>query len=41
MFGKKAFAYLLSKRGSKGQEISYSELKMADYLMPNLKMKNT
>ena len=33
---KKAFEYLISKRGSKGQEISYSELKMADYLMPNL-----
>ena len=30
-----AFQYLIEKRGSKGQEISYTCLKMADYLMPN------
>ena len=31
---KKAFEYLVNKRGSKGQEIYYSELKMAEYLLP-------
>ena len=31
-----AFEYLIGKRGSKGQEIGYSELKMAEYLMPNV-----
>ena len=31
----KALEYMLSKRRSKGQEIQYSELKMAEYLMPN------
>ena len=31
---KRAFEYLIAKRGSKGQEISYSELKMSDYLQP-------
>ena len=31
---KKAFDYLMTKRGSKGQEIHYSELKMAEYLQP-------
>ena len=31
----KAFEYLTKKRGSKGLEIEYSELKMAEYLMPN------
>ena len=31
---KKAFEYLMAKRGSKGQEIHYSELKMAEYLQP-------
>ena len=30
-----AFEYLLSKRGSKGRDIEYSKLKMADYLYPN------
>ena len=32
----KALAYLVKKQGKKGQEITYSELKMAEYLMPNL-----
>ena len=32
---KRAFEYLISKRGSKGQEIEYSELKMAEYLLPS------
>ena len=31
----RAFEYLISKKGSKGQEIKCTELKMADYLMPN------
>ena len=31
---KCAFEYLICKRGSKGQEIDYSELRMADYLQP-------
>jgi hypothetical protein len=31
----KALKYLINKRGSKGQEIRYLELKMAEYLMPN------
>ena len=31
----KALQYLHSKQRSKGQEIQYSELKMAEYLMPN------
>ena len=30
-----AFPYLIKKQGSKGQEITYSTMKMADYLMPN------
>ena len=30
-----AFSYLIKKQGSKGQEITYSTMKMADYLMPN------
>ena len=30
-----AFNYLMSRRGSKGKEINYSKLKMADYLFPN------
>ena len=29
-----AFKYLIQKRGSKGQEITYKELKKADYLLP-------
>ena len=33
---KKAFEYLIGKRKSKGQEIIYSELKMSEYLMPNM-----
>ena len=31
----KALEYLLKKQRSKGQEIRYLELKMAEYLMPN------
>ena len=31
----RALEYLLNKQGSKGQEIEYKELKMAEYLMPN------
>ena len=31
----KAFEYLLEKQGSKGKEIKYSCLKMAEYLLPN------
>ena len=31
---KRALEYLLSKRKSKGQEIAYQELKMAEYLLP-------
>ena len=31
---RKAFEYLMSKRRSKGQEITYKELKMAEYLTP-------
>ena len=27
---------MVKKQGKKGQEITYSELKMAEYLMPNL-----
>ena len=33
---KKAFEYLLHKQGSKGKEVKYSSLKMAEYLSPNL-----
>ena len=32
---EKAFEYLLSKRGSKGNKIYYSELDMSEYLSPN------
>jgi hypothetical protein len=32
---KKALEYLLQKRGSKGNEIEYSCIKMAEYLLPN------
>ena len=32
---KKALEYLLAKRGSKGTEISYSSLKMQEYLLPH------
>ena len=31
----KTLEYLLKLRGSKGSEIEYKEIKMADYLMPN------
>ena len=31
----KALQYLLEKRGSKGSEIRYSSLKIAEYLSPN------
>ena len=30
-----AYQYLMKKRGSKGREIKYQKLKMADYLLPN------
>ena len=30
-----AFEYLMKKRGSKGSEIRYSAIQMADYLLPN------
>ena len=30
-----AFQYLIKKRGSKGMEISYTSLKMSEYLLPN------
>ena len=30
-----ALEYLLGKQGSKGMDIKYSEIKMAEYLMPN------
>ena len=32
---KKALEYLLGKQGTKGSEMKYSHLEMADYLMPN------
>ena len=32
---QKAYQYLMNMRGSKGEEIIYSDLIMADYLMPN------
>ena len=35
-----AFNYLLNKRGSKGQEIIYNRLEMAEYLMPSNNMIN-
>ena len=31
-----AFEYLIGKQKSKGKEIKYSELKMSEYLMPNM-----
>ena len=31
---RKALEYLQSKRGKKGQEINYQEIKMAEYLKP-------
>ena len=31
---EKALHYLIDKRGSKGKEIEYSRLKMAEYLLP-------
>ena len=31
---EKALQYLLNKRGSKGKEMQYSSLKMAEYLLP-------
>ena len=30
-----AFKYLINKRGSKGSEITYLQLEMSDYLLPN------
>ena len=30
-----AFEYLMKKRGTKGSEITYSAIQMADYLLPN------
>ena len=35
-----AFRYLLEKRGSKGKEIIYQKLEMAEYLMPHEKRLN-
>ena len=32
---EKAFNYLIEKRGQKGKEINYFNLKMANYLLPN------
>ena len=32
---KKAFEYLIKKQGSKGKEMKYTELEMAEYLQPN------
>ena len=32
---RKAYEYLMMKRGSKGEEIIYNDMKMAEYLMPN------
>ena len=32
---KKALMYFLDKQGSKGKEIKYTSLKMAEYLSPN------
>ena len=32
---KKAFEYLIKKQGSKGKEMKYTELQMAEYLQPN------
>ena len=34
-FKKIAFDYLMSKRGTKGSEITYQEIQTSDYLMPN------
>ena len=34
---QKAFEYLIGKQKLKGQEIRYSELKMPEYLRPNMK----
>ena len=33
---KAAFMYLEDKRGSKGKEIVYKELKISEYLLPSL-----
>ena len=30
-----AYKYLMNKRGSKGKEINYDKMKMAQYLLPN------
>lgn len=32
---QRAVEYLTGKQGSKGKEITYSNIKMAEYLMPN------
>ena len=37
---EKSFEYLLKKRKRKGNEIIYSELQMADYLLPNENINN-
>ena len=37
---RKSFEYLLNKRKRKGNEIIYSELQMADYLLPNENIKS-
>ena len=38
---KKALEYLLNKQGSKGKEIEYKEMKMAEYLLPTEKRITT
>ena len=30
-----AYEYLMSKRGTKGQEIKYTDIQIAEYLLPN------
>merc|ERR1712105_196213 len=37
---KKALEYLLQKQRSKGSEIYYEDLQMAEYLLPNEKIQN-
>ena len=33
-----AYQYLMNKRGKKGEQISYSSIRMSEYLLPNEKM---
>ena len=35
MWKERAFEYLMSKRGKKGQNIKYKNLRMAEYFLPN------